>query len=90
MRAHALEGRLYRDVVEEGLAAAGLRCELLLERDLYSRAAERLGLRESALKKTVTELGRGVAGGWRAESKAAALAAWLTLADGASSGRNRR
>ena len=87
MRAHALEGRLYRDVVEEGLAAAGLGCELLLERDLYRRAAERLGLRESALKKTVTELGRGVAGGWRAENKAAALAAWVVLQSRASARR---
>ena len=51
MRAHALEGRLYRNVVEEGLAAAGIGCELLLERDLYPRAAERLGMRESELKK---------------------------------------
>ena len=51
MRAHALEGRLYRKVIEEALAAAGLGCELLLERDLFARAAERLGLREDALKK---------------------------------------
>jgi hypothetical protein len=79
MRAHALEGRLYREVVEEALAEAGLRCELLLERDLYLRAAERLGMREAALKKAVAELGRGVGGGWRAESKAAAVAAWLAL-----------
>ena len=80
MRAHALEGRLYREVVEEGLAAAGLRCELLLERDLYPRAAERLVMKEAALKKTVAELGRGVDGGWRAENKAAAVAAWVALA----------
>ena len=39
MRAHALEGRLYREVVEEGLAAAGIECALLLERDLFARAA---------------------------------------------------
>jgi hypothetical protein len=80
LRAHALEGRLYREVVEEGLAAAGLGCELLLERDLYPSAGERLGLREAAIKKAATELGRGVAGGWRAESKAAAVAAWVVLA----------
>jgi hypothetical protein len=80
MRAHALEGRLYREVVEQGLADAGLECELLLERDLYARAADRLGQREAALKQTVTELGRGVDGGWRAESKAAAVAAWMVLA----------
>ena len=80
MRAHALEGRLYREVVEDGLAAARLHCEVLLERDLYDRAGQRLGLRVEALKKTVGELGRGVAGGWRAESKAAAAAAWFVLA----------
>ncbi len=87
MRAHALEGRLYRNVVEDGLAAAGLGCELLRERDLYARAAERLGLRENALKKAVAELGRGVTGGWRAENKAAALAAWLVLAPSPSRAR---
>ena len=90
MRAHALEGRLYRDVVEEGLAAAGLGCELLLERDLYERAADRLVLSENALKKAVAELGRGVDGGWRAESKAAALAAWLVLAPSRSRARVKR
>jgi hypothetical protein len=90
MRAHALEGRLYRNVVEDGLAAASLGCELLLERDLYSRAAQRLGLRESALKKAVTELGRSIAGGWRAENKAAALAAWVVLQSGPTDRRGVR
>jgi hypothetical protein len=80
LRAHALEGRLYRKLIEEGLAAADLRCEVLVERDLWQRASARLRTREEALRKAVTDLGRGVAGGWRAESKAAALAAWLALA----------
>jgi hypothetical protein len=81
MRAHAFEGRLYRTLIEDGLAAAALPCEVLLERDLCRIAATRLGRSEDALKRAVTELGRGVASGWRAESKAAALAAWLALAD---------
>jgi hypothetical protein len=80
MRAHALEGRLYRQVVEQGLGDAGLECELLLERDLYARAADRLGVPENEIKKTVVGIGRGVDGGWRAESKAAAVAAWVVLA----------
>jgi hypothetical protein len=87
MRAHALEGRLYREVVEEGLAQGGLRCELLLERDLILRAAERLGMREAVLKRAVAELGRDVDGGWRAENKAAAMAAWVALA-GRAAGRS--
>jgi hypothetical protein len=80
MRAHALEGRLYREVVEEGLAAAGIHCELLLERDLWQRAAKRLNMGEDSLKKRVTVLGRDVDSGWRAENKAAAMAAWLVVA----------
>jgi hypothetical protein len=80
MRAHALEGRLYREVVEEGLGAAGLDCEFLRERDLWLRAAKRLGTREDSLKKRVAAFGRAVEGGWRAENKAAAVAAWLALA----------
>src|SRR5687768_12698273 len=87
MRAHALEGRLYREVIEEGLAAAGIECALLLERDLFARAAERLELREDALKKASTELGRGVAGGWRAENKAAAVAAWVAMQPARARGR---
>jgi hypothetical protein len=79
MRAHALEGRLYRALIEEGLAASDLRCEVLIERELMERAVARLGRGEAPLKKAVAELGREVAGGWRAENKAAALAAWLAL-----------
>jgi hypothetical protein len=80
MRAHALEGRLYRDVVAEGLTAAGIRFVVMLERDLYARAARRLEMTETEIKRAVTELGRDAGGGWRAESKAAALAAWLVIA----------
>jgi hypothetical protein len=80
LRAHALEGRLYRDAAAEGLAAAGIGCEVMLERDLYQQGARRLGLPEPQLRERVTALGRGVAGGWRAENKAAALAAWIALA----------
>ena len=66
-------------MVEEGLAAAGIECALELDRDLYVRAAQRLDMPEDALKKACTELGRGVAGGWRAENKAAAVAAWVAM-----------
>jgi hypothetical protein len=44
------------------------------------RAAKRLGTREDSLKKRVAAFGRAVEGGWRAENKAAAVAAWLALA----------
>jgi hypothetical protein len=35
---------------------------------------------EDSLKKRVTVLGRDVDSGWRAENKAAAMAAWLVVA----------
>lgn len=80
IRIHALEGRLFRRVVEEAAARSGLPCATWLERDLYARAGEALGLSEGALRAKVADLGRGIAGPWRAEQKVAALAAWLVLA----------
>jgi hypothetical protein len=79
MRAHALEGRLYRNLVEEAMAAAGLSCSLLLERGLHAGAAERLGVTEDRLKRAIGELGKRHGGPWRAEQKAAAIAAWTVL-----------
>ena len=83
MRAHALEGRLYRDLVEEAICGAGMPCVLFVERELAAIAAPRLGLAPDALKGALAELGkpdgRKLAGPWRSEEKAAALAAWLAL-----------
>jgi hypothetical protein len=93
IRIHALEGQLFREVVEQTLAASGLRCSVWRERDLYGAAVERLGLPESQIRSTIALLGRGIDGSWRAEQKAAAVAAWLVLAEpggAASSGRNLR
>ena len=80
IRIHALEGRLFRRVVEGAAAQSRLRCWIWRERDLYSAAAEILAKSEQALRRTLAELGRAVPGSWRAEQKAATLAAWLVLA----------
>jgi hypothetical protein len=80
IRIHALEGRLFRRAVEEGATASGLHCSLCRDRDLCGLAADILERPETALRSAVTALGRRVGGGWRAEQKAAALAAWLLLA----------
>lgn len=79
IRAHASEGRLFRRVATEALEGAGLTCSAWIERRLYADAAERLGRTETEVKRVVAELGRGIAGGWRADDKAAALAALLAL-----------
>jgi hypothetical protein len=80
VRAHASEGRLFREVLEEAAAACELPCLVLVERDAYEAAAQDLHRRPDALQRTVAELGRAVPGPWRAEEKTAALAAWLALA----------
>jgi hypothetical protein len=51
------------------------------ERDLYGFAATSLKRSESDLRQTLSGLGRSVGGPWRAEQKAAALAAWLMTAN---------
>jgi hypothetical protein len=80
IRIHALEGRLFRGVVEDTIARHELACSVWRERDLYGFAAAMFKRPEEELRGTVAALGRGIAGTWRAEQKAAALAAWLVLA----------
>ena len=80
IRIHALEGQLFREVVEQTVAASGVPCSVWRERDLYGAAAETLCEPESHIRGTVAALGRDIAGPWRAEQKAAAVAAWLVLA----------
>jgi hypothetical protein len=77
IRAHALEGQLFRTVLENALKANGLTCSAIVERHLYSRAAKILSRSEGELKRVVGQLGRHLDGPWRADEKAACLAAWL-------------
>jgi hypothetical protein len=83
IRIHALEGQLFRGVVEDAVARNQLACSIWRERDLYGFAATRFKRPEAELRGTVTALGRGIADSWRAEQKAATLAAWLVLAGNA-------
>jgi hypothetical protein len=80
IRIHALEGQLFRGVVEDAADRSGLPCSIWRERDLYEAAATLLERPEGQLRKSVSALGKAVEGPWRAEQKAAALAAWLVLA----------
>ena len=80
IRIHALEGQLFRGVVEDAVGRSGLPCAIWRERDLYGVAAAALERPERALRESLATLGRGVEGPWRAEQKAATLSAWLVLA----------
>jgi hypothetical protein len=79
IRAHALEGLLFRTVVAEALAAAGLKAHVIVQRDAFAAAAALIGRSEADLKRVLNELGRGIDGSWRADEKLAALGAWMML-----------
>jgi hypothetical protein len=79
IRIHAMEGRLFRTVVIDAAEKFGLTCRVCRERDLYAEATKVLKKPEAAIRKTLTDLGRDMDGGWRAEQKAAALSAWMIL-----------
>jgi hypothetical protein len=82
IRAHAMEGRLFRSAVEESLRCQEIRADLLLERDAYARVAARLQQSIDDVKRAIQNLGRSTpanARPWRAEQKLAALAALFAL-----------
>lgn len=80
IRAHAAEGQLFRDVIEQAARAARLKPLVVVEKRLYAEAAETLERPAHRLKPLVSALGAAVAGSWRVEDKAAALVAWMVLA----------
>jgi hypothetical protein len=79
IRAHALEGQLFRAVVAESLELCGVRSSAILERDVYARSAKVLGRTETELKRLLSQLGKSLSGPWRSDEKCAALAAWIAL-----------
>jgi len=81
IRAHALEGRLFRTVLQEALERQGVSCSIFVERKIYEHAAKVLSRSEKDLKQSLTQLGRTTDGPWRSDDKLAALAAWLQLID---------
>lgn len=81
IRIHALEGHLFRRVVEDAAAHRHLPCSIWRERDLYAVATRVLRQRESELRRLLKVCGDPAQGPWRAEQKAAALAGWLVLSE---------
>ncbi|MBI4521654.1 MAG: hypothetical protein HY701_12510 [Gemmatimonadetes bacterium] len=79
IRIHALEGRLFRSVLRDALDRSGVPYSIWRERDLYALAAGTLKKPERQIRDVLTRIGGTVDGTWRAEEKAAALAAWLVL-----------
>jgi hypothetical protein len=79
IRAHGLEGKLFRTALEDALRRQGISCLLLVEKTAYSSAAPLLRKTERQAKAGVAKLGESHEGSWRSEEKLAALAAWVAL-----------
>ena len=79
IRAHALEGQLFRSALEQALNAHGIRTFILLERDAYARAGAQLKKSGDDVRQTIQNLGRSTEASWRVEQKLAAVGAWLAL-----------
>jgi hypothetical protein len=82
IRIHALEGQLFRTVVTTALSRRGVACSVWRNRDLPALAGERLRKPEDAVRAALAGLKSDVSGPWRAEQKAACLAAWIVLNTG--------
>ena len=80
IRAHALEGRFYRDILATAAKALGLEVLTLLERHAHVHAARALELGQARLRATVLSIGAAAGRPWRVDERLATLAAWLALA----------
>jgi len=83
IRAHGLEGQLFRTVLEDALCEQGIPCQVLLEKTAYITASAALRKSPTDTKRMIAGLGELQEGSWRAEEKLAALAAWTALRAGA-------
>jgi hypothetical protein len=79
IRAHALEGQLFRSVLQESLHAHRILSDVLIERDAYARAAVQLKQSNENVRRVIRKFGRDTKAPWRAEQKLAAVAAWVAL-----------
>jgi hypothetical protein len=79
IRAHASEGQLFRTVVEDALHACGVLSTVFVEKHLAVTAPRELRHSEDTIRQTVASFGKSLQGPWRADEKAAAIAAWMAL-----------
>ena len=81
IRAHAAEGVLFRRVLQVAAESNHLPWVSFPEQGFEKLAAARLGLSVDAMQAHLADIGRGFGRPWRADQKAAAIAAWIGLAD---------
>jgi len=82
---HSAEGELFRDVVRQASARAGLQVVSVRERELEAGAARALNRSAAELTRVVAGWGKELGPPWTQDEKRAALVAWLALAHRTSS-----
>lgn len=82
VRVHALEGKLFREVVAAELQKHEISCGVLVERDAYAKVAADVAVGEAKLRTDIAALGHGKFKPWRSEEKLATLAAWWRIQAG--------
>ncbi|MGB7283292.1 MAG: hypothetical protein WBE13_13595 [Candidatus Acidiferrum sp.] len=80
IRAHGLEGRMFRTALEDALRGQNLPFKVFVEKDALATASALLQRPAEEAKKLIAGLGKSREESWRAEEKLAALAAWVALA----------
>jgi hypothetical protein len=80
IRAHALEGQLFRTVLGAAIHSHALPTLIVVEGAAYSQAESVLDRPEDELRSALADFGRSLSGPWRADQKLAALVAWMALA----------
>jgi hypothetical protein len=80
VRAHALEGRFYREVLETAATVLGMSHILLHEKEAFESGGRMLSCRPPQLKETLARVSQAAGRPWRREEQVAALAAWVSLA----------
>ena len=79
IRAHANEGRLFRTVLENALAAHGIPSKIFVEKQMAEAARDRLKRSDAEIARMLGAFGKTLGSPWRANEKAAATAAWMSL-----------
>jgi hypothetical protein len=79
IRAHALEGQLFRTALDDALRGHDIHTVIFVERDAYGEAAIKLRKSIGEVQRAIQNLGRSAERPWRAEQKFASLVAWIAL-----------
>jgi hypothetical protein len=77
---HSAEGELYRDLLTDAAAGAGLRVVRFLNKEVRSEAAAAIGWPLDTFEAKLANIGKLAGSPWTKDEKDATSAAWLALA----------